>query len=167
MSTPTPYPIADTRTMLTAMLAGNRGEIAELLDGVSEEQARARLVPSLTTLLGLVRHAAFVERVWLQVVVGGRTRAEVGLPETVDESFTPAAGDTVASVLGDFHDACAESDAILAAHDLDAVFQHRRGPVSLRWIYVHLIEEFARHAGHGDIIKEQLLSTDPAPLAKP
>ena len=153
-----PYPVADERTMLLAMLAGNRAEISGLLDGITQEQARARLVPSLTTLLGLVRHASFVERVWLQHVVAGRPRSEVGLPETVDESFTLDPHDTVASILADFHTACAESDAVIAAHELDETFARPRGSVSLRWILVHLIEEFARHAGHGDIVREQLLA---------
>ncbi|MDN5861536.1 MAG: DinB family protein [Pseudonocardia sp.] len=67
-------------------LHDNRVEVAKLLDGLTEEQARRRLVPSLTTLLGLVKHAAFVERVWFDVALAGRSRAEVGLPDTVDRA---------------------------------------------------------------------------------
>lgn len=73
--------------MLHAMVEGQRAAVAALLDEVTEEEARAHLVPSLTTVLGLVKHATFVEQVWFDHRMGGRTRMEIGLPETVDESF--------------------------------------------------------------------------------
>ena len=118
-----------------------------------------RLVPSLTTLLGLVKHAVFAERVWFDVALDGRTRAEIGLPETVDESFTLTDGDTVESVLAQYRQAWANADEIASAYSLDDLAMHnRRGPLSLRWIYVHMIEELARHAGHGDILREQILA---------
>ena len=89
---------AGEREQLESFLHDNRVEIAVLLDGLTEEQARRRLVSSLTTLLGLVKHAAFVERVWFDVALARRSRAEVGLPDVVEESFEPAVDDTVHSV---------------------------------------------------------------------
>ena len=74
--------------MLESMLDVQRSEVARLLSGVDDSQARARLVPSLTTLLGLVKHATFVEQVWFHCRVAGVPRADLGLPDTVEESFT-------------------------------------------------------------------------------
>ncbi len=151
---------ASERKTLVDALAANRAEVLELLDDLTEEEARRSLVPSLTTLLGLVKHAAFAEQVWFHVTLAGRTRAELGVPETVDESFTLTPDDTVASISENFRRVCAESDRLAFDHDLEDTANHaRRGPVSLRWIYVHMIEELARHAGHGDILREQVLAS--------
>lgn len=152
---------AGEREQLESFLHDNRVEIATLLDGLTEEQARRRLVPSLTTLLGLVKHAAFVERMWFDVALAGRSRAEVGLPDIVDESFEPAVDDTVDSVTQLYRQAWADAVQVAAHYALDDLAMHnRRGPVSLRWIYLHMIRELARHAGHGDILREQVLSAD-------
>ena len=149
------------REQVEAFVHDNRLEIAGLLDGLTEEQARRRLVPSLTTLLGLVKHAIFVEKVWFHVALAGRTRAELGLPEHPNESFVLDDSDTIESVLAGYRQACAEADEIAAGFELDDCAQHnRRGPLTLRWIYVHLVEELARHAGHGDILREQVLAAD-------
>ena len=61
------------REQIESFLHDNRVEIVALLDGLTQEQARRQLVPSLTTLLGLVKHAAFAERVWFDVALAGRT----------------------------------------------------------------------------------------------
>ncbi|MCL2542880.1 MAG: DinB family protein [Nocardioidaceae bacterium] len=150
---------AADRPALEKMLDWQRGEIVGLLDGLTEEQARRRLVPSLTTLLGLVKHATFVERVWFHSRVAGRSREEVGLPGTVDESFTLTDDDTIATITAEFEAACARSREIAAEHpDLAERFPWRDGPVSLRFVYAHMAQEYARHAGHGDILREQILA---------
>jgi len=146
----------DERTLLGGLLDVQRGEVAALLDGLSEEEARARLVPSLTTVAGLVKHAIFVEKVWFHSRVAGIPRAEVGLPDSIDESFVLAPDDTVASLREGFLTACARSRDIAAQHELDEVFAWHEEPVSLRFVYGHMIAELARHAGHGDILVEQL-----------
>jgi len=148
---------ATGRAQLELMLDTQRAEIARLLDGVTDEEARASLVPSLTTLLGLVKHAGFVERVWWGHRVAGRSRDEVGIPGEIDDSFRLQPDDTITSVLADFAIACEESRAIAAAHtDLAETFPWRFGPVSIAFIYAHMIQEYARHCGHGDILREQL-----------
>lgn len=154
-------PVAAEREQVESFLHDNRVEVARLLDGLTEEQARRRLVPSQTTLLGLVKHAAFVEGVWFDVALAGRSRSDVGLPDTVEESFVLTEADTVGSVSQLYRDAWATARDIAAEHALDDLALHnRRGPVSLRWIYLHMIRELARHAGHGDILREQILRAD-------
>jgi hypothetical protein len=148
--------VADERVMLDAMLDVQRAAVAGLLDELDDVTARARLVPSLTTPMSIVKHATFVERVWFHSRVAGVPRSDLGLPETVGDSFVLDAGDTIESVRAQFLDACARSRAIAASHDLDEQYPWRQGPVSLRFIYVHMIAELARHAGHGDILVEQL-----------
>jgi hypothetical protein len=77
----------------------------------------------------------------------------------VDDSFVLDLDDTVESVRAGHRRAWADADAIAAAYSLDDLARHnRRGPLSLRWIYLHMIEELARHAGHGDILREQILT---------
>lgn len=150
---------ATDRVLIELMLDTQRAEIAALLKGISDVEARANLVPSLTTLLGLVKHAAFVERVWFGHRVAGRTRSEVGIPDEIDGSFRLAESDSVEFVLVDFAAACADSRAIAADHpDLGEMFPWRFGPVSLAFIYAHMIQEYARHCGHGDILREQLIA---------
>jgi hypothetical protein len=158
-----PDTTAGERETLQQFLDDNRAEIVAVLDGLTEEQARRRLVPSLTTPLAIVKHSAFVERVWFQVTLQGRTREEVGVPWDIDDSFRPGPDETVASVVADYRAAWTESDRIASSRSLDDVGHHHRlGEVSLRWIYVHMIEELARHAGHGDILREQILAADGA-----
>lgn len=163
MSSEYPDTTASERKTLVDLLADNRAEILQLLDGLTEEQARRSLVPSLTTLLGLVKHASFAERVWFHVTLPGCTRAEVGVPEQVDDSFRLDPADTIASISQEFREVTATSDRIAMDHDLTDTGPHPRlGEVSLRWMYVHMIEELARHAGHGDILREQILAADRA-----
>lgn len=147
------------REQLEAFLHDNRLELLGVLDGLSDEQARRRLVPSLTSPLAIVKHAVFVEKVWFHVSLAGRTRAEVGIPEAAEDSWLLTDDDTVESVATAYRRTWVEADEIAAAHDLDDLARHnRRGPLTLRWIYVHMVEELARHAGHGDILREQILA---------
>ncbi|MGH3299287.1 MAG: DinB family protein, partial [Trebonia sp.] len=128
------------------------------LRGLSEEDARRRLVPSLTTMLGLVSHAAAVERNWFQHYLGGKPREEItGNARGDDPSWDVGAGQTIAGVIAQFEDACAASRQIAAGFTLDkTVPRDQQGQVSLRWIYVHIIREHARHIGHADILREQI-----------
>ena len=154
---------AGERELLQGFLCAQRDEVEALLHGLTEDQVRRRLVASSTTLLGLVKHAAFVERVWSEVAFLGRSRAELGLPDEIDDTFQLTEDDTIASVGEQYALARAAADAVFAGLGLDDVALHnRRSPMSLRWVYLHLIEELARHAGHGDILREQLLTPERA-----
>lgn len=152
-----PTYIAEERIQLEEFLDSNRAELVEAVRGLTDEQARRRLVPSLTTPLALLKHAAFAEQVWFHVALDGRSREEVGIPATVDESFALDDADTVEGAIAAYERICAEAREIAARYQLDDLATgNRRGPLTLRWIYVHMVEELARHAGHADILAEQL-----------
>lgn len=151
----------EERALLEAFLEEHREALRAALDGLTEEQSRRSLVPSRTTLLGLVKHATFVERVWFDEAVTGRSRAEIGIPATPDESFVLTEDDTVASVLADHEATCAASREAVAGLALDDLLPgNRRGPLPLRWVLVHVIRELAQHCGHADILREQVLAAD-------
>ena len=147
---------ADERALLEGMVDIQRDEINAILEDLDDEEARRKLVPSLTTPLALVKHATFVEKVWFHARVAGVPRKEIGLPDTVDESFMPDPEDTAESVRADHREACERSREIAAGHELDDEFDWHGNAVSLRFIYAHMIQELARHAGHGDILVEQV-----------
>ena len=150
--------VAAERETLEWFLEYHRRALSGKLRGLSEEDARRRLVPSLTTLLGLVSHAAAVERNWFQHYLGGKPREEItGNACGDDPSWDAGADKTIGYVIAEFESACAASRQIAAGFALDHTVPHDQlGQVSLRWIYVHVIREHARHAGHADILREQI-----------
>lgn len=149
------------RDQFEAFLDEHRRALRECLDGLSEEQARRSLVTSRTTLLGLVKHATFVEQVWFDEAITRRSRADIGIPASPDESFVLSDEDTVASVQQAHLAACTSALAATAPLALDdLVYGNRRGPLLLRWVYLHVLRELAQHCGHADILREQILSQD-------
>ncbi len=147
------------RAQFEAFIDEHRSALGRCLDGLTEEQARRSLVPSRTTLLGLVKHATFVEKVWFDEAVTCRSRAEIGIPATPDESFVLTGSDTIATVQQAHHEACESSRRATSALGLDdMVHGNRRGPLPLRWVYLHVLRELAQHCGHADILREQLLN---------
>ena len=148
------------RAQLDVFLDEHRRELAACLDGLTEAQARRSLVPSRTTLLGLVKHVTFVERVWFDEAVTGRSRAALGIPATPDESFVLSADDSIAGVQSGYAAACELSRLAVASLSLDDLLVgNRRGPLPLRWVYLHVLRELAQHCGHADILREQILSS--------
>ena len=148
---------------LPAQLAGlldqQRAHLSATLDGLTEEQARRSLVPSRTTLLGLLKHAIFVEKVWFDEAITGRSRAEIGIVRTPDESFVLDDADTIAGLRAEYEQTCARSRLAAAPLGLDDVVTgNHRGPVPVRWIYLHVLRELAQHCGHADILREQVLA---------
>ena len=147
------------RAQFEAFLDEHRRVLNSCLDGLTEEQARRSLVPSRTTLLGLVKHATFVEKVWFDEAVTCRSRAEIGIPATPDESFVLDDADTIATVQLAHRDACKAARRATSSLGLDDIVRgNRRGPLPLRWVYLHVLRELAQHCGHADILREQLLS---------
>jgi uncharacterized protein DUF664 len=142
-----------------AFLDEHRRALHDSLTGLTEGQARRSLVPSRTTLLGLVKHATFVERVWFDEAVTCRSRADIGIPATPDESFVLADDDTIAGVQRAHRQACEASRRATSAMSVDDVLRgNRRGPLPLRWVYLHMLRELAQHCGHADILREQILA---------
>ena len=146
------------RAQFEAFLDEHRKELNSCLDGLTDEQARRSLVRSATTLLGLVKHATFVEKVWFDEAVTGRSRAEIGIPATPGESFVLDDSDTIAAVRQAHREACEASRRAAASLGLDDMVRgNRRGPLPLRWVYLHMLRELAQHCGHADILREQLI----------
>jgi hypothetical protein len=146
------------RAQFEAFLDEHRGQLNRCLDGLTEEQARRSLVASRTTLLGLVKHATFLEKVWFDEVVRCRSRAEIGIPAASADSFVLYDDDTIASVGRAHREACQSSRRATSSLGLDDnVYGYRLGPLPLRWVYLHVLRELAQHGGHADILREQIL----------
>jgi hypothetical protein len=149
------------KVQLETFLDEHRAALHACLDGLTEEQARRSLVPSRTTLLGLVKHATYAETVWFDEAITGRPRQEMGLPPSAGEAFILTHEDTIESVRRAHHKACEASRRATAGLDLDDVLRgHRLGSLPLRWVYLHSLREFAQHCGHADILREQILSAE-------
>jgi uncharacterized damage-inducible protein DinB len=149
----------DERTQLDAFVEEYRSALEASLDRLTEEQARRRLVSSATTLLGLLKHVTWMQRVWFEECVGGETRQELGLAQNPEESFRLTDDDTLASVTAAHREACATARTVVADLPLDVVVTgHRTGPRTLRWVYLQVLRELAHHCGHADILREQILS---------
>ena len=149
----------DDRAQLEAFVEDYRSALESTLDGLTDEQARRRLVPSATTLLGLVKHVTWMQRIWFEECVGGRSRRELGLVQNPEESFRLTDEDSVVSVTTAHRQACATARAAVADLSLDAVVTgHSGGPRTLRWVYLQVLRELAHHCGHADILREQILA---------
>ncbi|WP_030608573.1 DinB family protein [Streptomyces sclerotialus] len=141
------------REVLEAFLDFHRSTLREKVHGLADEAARRRLVPSETTLAGLVKHLTLVERSWFPALLADdEVPAQDG--HTGGWEVTPE--ESLDALLAEYDAACARSREAAAAFPLEHVVPHPQiGEISLRWIYVHMIEETARHAGHADILREQ------------
>ena len=152
-------PLDDERTQTDALVEEYRAAMEATLEDLTDEESRRRLVPSSTTLLGLIKHITWMQRVWFEECVGGTSRRKLGLVSTPQESFRITEADTIASVTAAHRSACATARAITADLALDAVVTgHRSGPRTLRWVHLQVLRELAHHCGHADILREQVLA---------
>lgn len=143
--------VGGEREVLEASLDLQRAVIKRKAGGLSAQQARRSLVPSATTIAGLLKHLAVVEGVWFEQILAQQPSP---LPDP-DATFAVGDQETVEDLIAAYDAACARSREVAAKFELDyAVPQDQLGQVSLRWIYTHMIEETARHAGHADILRE-------------
>jgi uncharacterized damage-inducible protein DinB len=150
------------RAMLEEWLEFHRATLLLKCEGLDDAQRKARPVPtSLLSLHGLLRHMAEVERNWFR-------RALTRDPDTPPIWYDPAIEDSELVPLDDadweadlaaWHAECEHSRAAAAARELDDTGIRRGQPCSLRWIYTHMIEEYARHNGHADLIRELIDGT--------
>jgi Protein of unknown function (DUF664) len=147
---------AGERDVLAAFLDRYRGVVVGKVAGLSDVDARRSLVPSGTSVGGLVKHLRWVETGWFDYLLAQR-RGTNKRAHDREWEFRLEPDETLAGIVAQYEAACARSREAAAGFGLDdTVPHHHNGPVALRWIYVHLIEETARHAGHIDILREQL-----------
>ena len=153
--------VADERTTLDAFLDYYRHAVTAKVRGVSDEDARRRLVPSETTLASLIKHLARVEMSWFEHRLAQTPLEQLPYLRRVleehDGDFRVEPDETVETLVARYDEQCARSREIAAGKQLDDVVPHPvLGDVTMRWIMVHMIEETARHAGHADILREQI-----------
>ncbi|MCB5183158.1 DinB family protein [Streptomyces antimicrobicus] len=158
---PEPATTAGEREMLEGWLEYHRATLAWKCQGLTEEQLRrAPLAPSELTLLGLVRHLTEVERYWFRIVMLGEDLPDLySTREDVDGDFHFGEADTFDHGRRMWQGEIELARAAVAELPLDAqsVGRSRHGEVfNLRWIYTHMIEEYARHNGHADLLREQI-----------
>lgn len=134
--------------VLREMLYFQRLEIVRSIGGLSTADAHWKPHPEANSLIGIVSHLAWVERLWFQSVVGG------GQPDDRGPAFDVEPKETPEAVTAAYLAALTRSNEIWDAADLDQTFDSDEGKVSLRWIVNHMIEETARHAGHADITRQ-------------
>lgn len=149
--------LSGERDVLLSFLAEHRRILRGVVLELSDEEARRSLVPSLTTPMGLLKHAIFVDTAWFECRFGGASRADAGIPDTVNESFTLEPTDTLAALAARYARTIERSDAVISQLSLDDTCTHpAMGKLSLRWVLTHCIRELAQHAGHAEILVEQI-----------
>jgi uncharacterized damage-inducible protein DinB len=149
--------VGDEKAMLSAFLDRYRETMLWKIEGLTTEQASARLVPSASTVLGIVKHLAYVERGWFPIYFAGEPPSYPWPEDEPDQDidFRVEPGDTIESISALYQQEIARSREVVDGASLDDLSKEQeRGPRSLRWIMVHMIEETARHAGHADILRE-------------
>jgi hypothetical protein len=154
--------VADERTMLEAWLDFHRQTLLGKCAGLTAEQLRtASVAPSNMTLLGLVRHCTDNERYWFRQQFAG-----LDLPycyyteEQRDRDFEDVATADPEADLAAFREEIELVRQTVADRSLDETFVGSKGRnISLRWVYIHMIEEYARHNGHADLIRERIDGT--------
>lgn len=163
---PEPPPQPDERTALDSFLDYFRATLLWKAEGLTDEQARTAAVPpSIMSIAGLLRHMAEVERHWFQMYLRGDAEDRLfwgGADPDADFHVPDAV--TLAECVAVLEREIATSRDIAAQHDLDdlaALNDRDRGfdvdwQPNLRWIMVHMVEEYARHCGHADLIRERI-----------
>jgi uncharacterized damage-inducible protein DinB len=152
-----PARIAGERTALGSWLDFYRAELLARLEGLDEEQAGRQVLGSLTTLHGLIRHLTKVEHIWfVRVLAEQDVPAPFGWPGVRDGDFRLDDSDGLDADVTAYLAACARSRQIAADLDMDGIRQLPRGDgeVDVRWVLLHMIEEYAQHLGHADIVRE-------------
>lgn len=144
------------RETLESFLDDFRDIVVRKASGLSDDHARRRLFASQTTVGGLIKHLRWAEYGWFDRVLSQQTGENLRTHERSWEfEFLPE--ENLERLIVEYVQQCDQSRINAGQHSLEDLVPHARfGPVSLRWIYVHMIEETARHAGHLDILREQL-----------
>jgi uncharacterized damage-inducible protein DinB len=156
------YELGETE-MLTGWLDYERATLATKCEGLSDAQLRERSVrPSTLSLLGLVRHMAEVERNWFRRVLAQEDAPPhyYSDPDDPDGDFDNVDSADVAEAFATWGAECEHARSVTAgATTLDQTGLRREERVSVRWVLVHMIEEYARHNGHADLLRERIDGT--------
>ncbi len=163
MAKPKYPPFAGTeRELLENHLEHNRLAVRHKVEGLSLELAKKRLGSTPTSVAGLVKHLTEVEGWWFRRFLNGEDWSGSSTDENPDGEFEIGSDETIKSLLDAYDAACEISRTICKNFQLDdaskRLYRGDHAP-SLRWIYLHMIEEIARHAGHLDIYRELLDGT--------
>lgn len=145
------------RERLDTSLDHYRDYLHNCLDDLDEEEARRSLVPSKTTLLGLVKHVTYVEKFYFEHSITGRPLKDIGVASTPNRSFVLTKKDTIESVRKGHLVACEESRQIVAGLGLDDIVTGR-AEQDLMTIYLRTLHDLIHHCGHADILREQILA---------
>jgi uncharacterized damage-inducible protein DinB len=159
-----PPVVADERTMLETWLDFHRATLLMKCAGLNDAQLRLRSAePSTLSLLGLVRHMTKVERTWFRRRIGGEDIGPVYSTDArPDDDFDAVDDADPAAMFAAFNAEVERCRAVAAGVTLDAIAKRTptatdpRTEFSVRWIYVHMIEEYARHNGHADLLRERI-----------
>jgi uncharacterized damage-inducible protein DinB len=149
----------DERSTLLGFLEWQRATLDRKCAGLEPDQLRIRSVePSSLSLLGLVRHMADVERGWFRRTLGGEDiDYRYSTDDDLDGEFDNVDAADVDEAFTSWHEECARADEIISRRALDATGRQRKGnEVSMRWILVHMIDEYSRHNGHADLLRERI-----------
>lgn len=149
--------VGGEREQLNGFLDFLRATVVMKAHGLTDPQARHPLVPSspLTTVAGIVAHLTYVEHAWFCQVIDGQPNPwSDRLATDPDAEFRIGHELPLAQVIADYETQCATSRKVTENLPLDTEGQHSTGPVNLRWILIHMVEETARHAGHLDLLRE-------------
>jgi hypothetical protein len=157
-----PERIADERTSLEQWLDYQRATLKMKCAGLTADQLKQRAVPpSGLSLLGLVRHMVEVERWWFRMHAGQQDGLAFPYdPDSVGLDFSEVEDADAAQNLAEYDLECDAARAAVADRALDDVVpsrgDHPERTRDIRWIYVHMIEEYARHNGHADLLREAI-----------
>ncbi len=151
--------VGDEHRMLGEFLDYYRAVFVRKVEDLDDAQARVRVPPSDLDLLGMTRHLADVERWWFRGCFTAEvTSGNYDSDDDPDLDWHHGPDDTIADAVATWHREVARAREIVAATpDLDTIGADRtgrRGEISLRWIVIHMIEEYARHCGHADFLRE-------------
>ena len=149
----------DERATLLGFLEWQRATLERKCAGLGPDQLRLRSVePSSLSLLGLVRHMADVELGWFRRTLGGEDiDYHYSTDDDPDGEFDNVDSADVDEAFTSWHEECARADEIISRRALDATGRQRQGnEVSMRWILNHMIEEYSRHNGHADLLRERI-----------
>jgi uncharacterized damage-inducible protein DinB len=147
------------RQMLQGWLDWHRQTLLSKCAGLTAEQLKtASTEPSTLTLLGLLRHMTEVERWWFIIRAAGQPAEDVYCSEdNIDGDFDDVADADAEANYAAFGVEIQAADKAVADLPLEHEFTTEKGStISLRWVYLHMIEEYARHNGHADLIRERL-----------